>query len=89
MRKQFFILTCLTPGNDLILKSSLTVIGVLVCRAGSDKHLCIRRGWERQIEFLENLMRQDIRNSNAASVLVLDPPGSLCDGLMNWLAWKS
>lgn len=41
-------------------------------------------------KMLESLVRQDIANWNQSEcgMLVLDPHGSLYDGLMNWISWN-
>jgi hypothetical protein len=40
-------------------------------------------------KFLENFIRQDIRNwsKNKCGLIVIDPHGNLYDSLINWLAW--
>src|SRR5258708_22184599 len=84
---------CLPPGNDLNL-------GLLPGRAASlqfprtarDKHLyvCGSTGTGKS-KFLENLIRQDIIawRKSKCGLLVLDPHGSLYDGLINWMAWNN
>jgi Type IV secretion-system coupling protein DNA-binding domain len=80
-----------SPGNDLIL-------GKLPGRARSlglahterDKHLYVCGGTGTgKSKFLENLIRQDIRNwsKSKCGLLVIDPHGNLYDNLINWLAW--
>src|ERR1041384_1733277 len=41
-------------------------------------------------KMLESLIRQDILNwsRSKCGLLLLDPHGSLYDGLMNWLSWN-
>ena len=79
------------PGNDLILGNLAGRNATLgLSRTQRDKHLYICGGTGTgKSKFLENLIRQDIRNwsKSKCGVLVLDPHGSLYDGLMNWLAW--
>jgi len=81
------------PGNDLILGNLAgrnTTLGL--SKTQRDKHLYICGGTGTgKSKFLENLIRQDIRNwsKSKCGVLVLDPHGSLYDGLMNWLAWNN
>ncbi|HWD38291.1 MAG TPA: type IV secretion system DNA-binding domain-containing protein [Fimbriimonas sp.] len=79
------------PGNDLDL-------GILpggkarlkFPRTERDKHLYVCGGTGTgKSKFLEHLIRQDILSwrKSKCGVLVLDPHGSLYDGLMQWLAW--
>jgi hypothetical protein len=79
------------PGNDLILgKLPGRPKGLGLSRSQRDKHLyvCGATGTGKS-KFLENLIRQDIRNwsKSKSGVLVLDPHGNLYDNLVNWLAW--
>lgn len=80
----------LPPGNDLILGKLAGRMGSLgLSRAERDKHLYICGGTGTgKSKFLENLIRQDIRNwsKSKCGLLVLDPHGSLYDSLINWLA---
>jgi hypothetical protein len=79
------------PGNDLVLgempgrNSSLGL-----SRQERDKHLyvCGSTGTGKS-KFLENLIRQDIRNwrKSKCGLIVIDPHGNLYDSLINWLAW--
>jgi hypothetical protein len=59
-------------------------------RTERDKHLyvCGVTGTGKS-KFLENLIRQDIRNwsKSKCGLLVIDPHGNLYDNLINWLAW--
>ncbi len=79
------------PGNDLLLgKLPGRTAGLGFSRSQRDKHLYVCGGTGTgKSKFLENLIRQDIRNwsKSKCGVLVLDPHGSLYDGLINWLAW--
>src|ERR1017187_4794878 len=81
----------LAPGNDLILGQLAGRNSVLgLPRTERDKHLYICGGTGTgKSKFLENLIRQDIRNwsKSKCGMLVIDPHGSLYDNLMNWLAW--
>ncbi len=80
-----------SPGNDLILgKLPGRPMGLGLSRTERDKHLYVCGGTGTgKSKFLENLIRQDIRNwsKSKCGVLVLDPHGSLYDSLINWLAW--
>ncbi len=81
-----------TPGNDLLLGAVAGRNASLgLSRSQRDKHLyvCGSTGTGKS-KFLENLIRQDIRNwrKSKCGLLVLDPHGSLYDGLINWLAWN-
>ncbi len=81
-----------TPGNDLNL-------GILPGRSASlqfprtmrDKHLyvCGSTGTGKS-KLLESLIRQDIISwrKSKCGILVLDPHGSLYDGLIQWMAWN-
>jgi len=80
------------PGNDLQLgqlagrKASLGFP-----RTERDKHLYVCGGTGTgKSKFLENLIRQDIRNwhKSKCGLLLLDPHGSLYDGIIEWLAWN-
>jgi uncharacterized protein DUF87 len=78
-------------GNDLILGNLPGRNAKLgLSKTQRDKHLYICGGTGTgKSKFMENLIRQDIRNwsKSKCGVLVLDPHGSLYDGLINWLAW--
>src|SRR6266567_4402131 len=80
-----------SPGNDLILgKMPGANRSLGLSRTERDKHLYICGGTGTgKSKFLENLIRQDIRNwsKSKCGMLVLDPHGSLYDNLINWLAW--
>ena len=80
-----------SPGNDLILgKMPGRDRSLGLSRDERDKHLYICGGTGTgKSKFLENLIRQDIRNwsKSKCGMLVLDPHGSLYDNLINWLAW--
>lgn len=80
------------PGNDLN-------IGRIVGRGESlpfprterDKHLYVCGGTGTgKSKFLENLIRQDIRNwhKSKSGLILLDPHGSLYDNVIEWLAWN-
>lgn len=79
------------PGNDLILgRMPGRDRSLGLSREERDKHLYICGGTGTgKSKFLENLIRQDIRNwsKSKCGMLVLDPHGSLYDNLINWLAW--
>ena len=79
------------PGNDLILgKLPGRDRNLVLSRTERDKHLYVCGGTGTgKSKFLENLIRQDIRNwpKSKSGVLVLDPHGNLYDSLINWLAW--
>ncbi|HEX8078425.1 MAG TPA: type IV secretion system DNA-binding domain-containing protein [Chthoniobacterales bacterium] len=80
------------PGNDLIL-GRLPGSGrnLALSRTERDKHLYVCGGTGTgKSKFLENLIRQDIRNwkKSGCGMLVLDPHGSLYDSLIDWLAWN-
>lgn len=79
------------PGNDLILgKMAGRDKSLGLSRSERDKHLYICGGTGTgKSKFLENLIRQDIRNwsKSKCGMLVLDPHGNLYDNLINWLAW--
>ena len=78
-------------GNDLILgRMSGRDRSLGLPRDQRDKHLYVCGGsGTGKSKFLENLIRQDIRNwsKSKCGMLVLDPHGSLYDNLINWLAW--
>ncbi len=80
-----------SPGNDLILgKMPGRDRSLGLPRDERDKHLYVCGGTGTgKSKFLENLIRQDIRNwsKSKCGMLVLDPHGSLYDNLINWLAW--
>jgi hypothetical protein len=80
-----------SPGNDLILgKMPGRAVSLGLSRTERDKHLYVCGGTGTgKSKFLENLIRQDIRNwsKSKCGVLVLDPHGNLYDNLINWLAW--
>lgn len=79
------------PGNDLNLGKLVGRSGGLgLWRTERDKHLYVCGGTGTgKSKFLENLIRQDIRNwsKSKCGVLVLDPHGALYGNLLNWLAW--
>ena len=80
-----------SPGNDLILgKLPGRPMSLGLSRDQRDKHLYVCGGTGTgKSKFLENIIRQDIRNwsKSKCGLLVLDPHGSLYDNLINWLAW--
>jgi hypothetical protein len=80
-----------SPGNDLNLgRLAGRSASLSLSRTERDKHLYVCGGTGTgKSKFLENLVRQDIRNwsKSKCGVLVLDPHGSLYDNLINWLAW--
>jgi hypothetical protein len=80
-----------SPGNDLTLGKLPGRKGSLgLSRTERDKHLYVCGGTGTgKSKFLENLIRQDIRNwsKSECGLLVLDPHGSLYDSLINWMAW--
>jgi hypothetical protein len=82
----------LTPGNDLILgKLPGRPKSLGLSRTERDKHLYVCGGTGTgKSKFLENLIRQDIRNwsKSKCGLLVIDPHGNLYDNLINWLAWS-
>ena len=82
----------LVPGNDLVLGQLAGRSGVLgFPRTERDKHLYVCGGTGTgKSKFLENLIRQDIKqwNKSKCGMLVLDPHGNLYDSLMEWLAWN-
>ena len=82
-----------TPGNDLILgKLPGRADSLGLSRTERDKHLYVCGGTGTgKSKFLENLIRQDIRNwsKSKCGVLLLDPHGNLYDNLINWLAWRN
>jgi len=78
------------PGNDVILGTVAGASAPLVLpRTARDKHLyvCGSTGTGKS-KFLENLIRQDIRSwsKSKCGVMLIDPHGSLYDGVMRWLA---
>src|SRR6266568_4324770 len=78
------------PGNDLILGQLSGRNAMLgLPRNQRDKHLyiCGSTGMGKS-KFLERLIRQDILawRKSRCGLLLLDPHGSLYDGLINWLA---
>ncbi len=82
------------PGNDLDL--GLVVNGhgktLTLPRDARAKHLYVAGGTGvGKSKFLENLIRQDVKKwrDHKCGMLVLDPHGSLYDGLMRWLAWNN
>jgi hypothetical protein len=79
------------PGNDLILgKLPGRAKSLGLSRTERDKHLYVCGGTGTgKSKFLENLIRQDIRNwsKSKCGLLVIDPHGNLYDNLINWLAW--
>lgn len=78
-------------GNDLVLgKLPACNRSLGLARSERDKHLYVCGGTGTgKSKFLENLIRQDIRNwsKSRCGMLVIDPHGSLYDSLINWLAW--
>jgi hypothetical protein len=79
-------------GNDLNL-GHLTGRNAMLGfpRTARDKHLYICGGTGTgKSKFLEYLIRQDIKawRKSRCGMLVLDPHGSLYDGLIGWLAWN-
>lgn len=82
----------LAPGNDIVLGQLAGRNGVLAFpRTERDKHLYVCGGTGTgKSKFLENLIRQDIRNwhKSRCGLMVLDPHGSLYDSLIEWLAWN-
>lgn len=78
-------------GNDLILgKLPGRDRSLGLSRTERDKHLYICGGTGTgKSKFLENLIRQDIRNwsKSKCGMIVIDPHGNLYDNLINWLAW--
>jgi hypothetical protein len=80
----------LVPGNDLVLgNTSGSDTPILLSKNDRDKHLyvCGSTGTGKS-KFLENLIRQDIRNWNKSrcGLLLLDPHGSLYDNVVRWLS---
>lgn len=79
-------------GNDLVLGNIAGRNATLgFPSAIRDKHLYVCGGTGTgKSKFLENLIRQDIRNrrKSRCGLLVLDPHGSLYDSLIDWLAWN-
>jgi hypothetical protein len=78
-------------GNDLKL-GNIADRNAALClsRSERDKHLYVCGGTGTgKSRFLENLIRQDIRNwsKSKCGLLVLDPHGSLYDNIVEWLAW--
>ncbi len=82
----------LPPGNDLILGKMPGGGGNLrLSRTERDKHLYVCGGTGTgKSKFLENLIRQDIRDwsKSKCGMLVVDPHGNLFDNLINWLVWS-
>jgi len=80
------------PGNDLQLgRLAGSNAALLFPRTERDKHLYVCGGTGTgKSKFLENLIRQDIKNwhQSKCGLLVLDPHGSLYDNLIEWLAWN-
>ena len=80
------------PGNDLQLGPLAGRNASLAFpRTERDKHLYVCGGTGTgKSKFLENLIRQDIRNwhKSKCGLLLLDPHGSLYDGIIEWLAWN-
>jgi hypothetical protein len=80
------------PGNNLILgKIAGRRESLGLSSTERDKHLYICGGTGTgKSKFLENLIRQDIRNwsKSKCGLLVIDPHGNLYDNLINWLAWS-
>jgi hypothetical protein len=78
-------------GNDLILgKMPGRSASLGLSRTERDKHLhVVGSSGAGKTKFLENLIRQDIRNwsRSKCGMLVIDPHGNLYDNLVNWLAW--
>ena len=81
-----------TPGNDLILgKLAGSHASLGLSRTERDKHLhVVGSSGAGKTKFLENLIRQDIRqwSRSKCGMLVIDPHGNLYDNLINWLAWS-
>ena len=82
------------PGNDLKLGQVAGTTGttLVLPRESRDKHLyvCGATGTGKS-KFLENLIRQDIAawSKSNCGLLLLDPHGSLYDGIVSWLAWNN
>ncbi len=80
------------PGNDIVLgKLPGRSATLTLPRTERDKHLYVCGGTGTgKSKFLENLIRQDIRNwhKSRCGLIVLDPHGSLYDSLIQWLAWN-
>lgn len=80
------------PGNDLELgRIAGRNAALTLPRSARDKHLYVCGGTGTgKSKFLENLIRQDIKNwhKSRCGLLVLDPHGSLYDSLIEWLAWN-
>lgn len=81
-------------GNDLDLGLIVNGGGKMLRlpRELRDKHLYVAGGTGvGKSKFLEHLIRQDILNwrKSRCGLIVLDPHGSLYDGLMSWLAWHN
>ncbi|MDQ2946115.1 MAG: type IV secretion system DNA-binding domain-containing protein [Acidobacteriota bacterium] len=81
-----------TAGNDLILgKLPGRDRNLGLTREQRAKHLyvCGSTGTGKS-KFLENLIRQDIRDwsKSKCGLLLLDPHGNLYDNLINWLVWS-
>jgi hypothetical protein len=81
------------PGNDIVLGQMTGRKGSLgLSRTERDKHLYVCGGTGTgKSKFLENLIRQDIRqwHKSKCGMLVVDPHGSLYDNLIEWLAWNN
>ncbi len=80
------------PGNDLDL-GEIAGRGkpLFFPRELRDKHLYVCGGTGTgKSKFLEHLIRQDIKkwNQSKCGLLLLDPHGSLYDGLMKWITWN-
>lgn len=80
------------PGNDLNLGTAIGRDANLIFpRQLRSTHLyvCGATGTGKS-KFLEHLIRQDIKNwhKSKCGLLLLDPHGSLFDGLMEWLSWN-
>lgn len=79
------------PGNDLDLGILPGRDARLILPASArDKHLyCCGATGTGKSKFLESLIRQDIKqwHKSRCGLILLDPHGSLYDGLMEWLAW--
>ncbi len=80
-----------TPGNPLSLGNLPDGRTLNLPSDARDKHLYVVGGTGTgKSKFLENLIRQDIKNwrKSKCGLLLLDPHGSLYDSLMGWLAWS-
>jgi hypothetical protein len=80
------------PGNDLDLGHIVGRNATLgFPREMRDKHLYVCGGTGTgKSKFLENLIRQDIRQwyKSKCGLLLLDPHGNLYDSIIEWLAWN-